>query len=121
MSNSLGINQFQIRWKVWRVATMDKLFFDGQGLSRKAPRHWTDMRRFLSVAPEVPVSTQWHWMRLASRATSRKRPSNPKGFAEKVCKFIEPGCEDDAEAVFRAIFEAERERLSAAKLRHQAP
>ena len=113
MSNSLGINQSQIRWKDWHVTTMDRLFFDGQGLFRNAPRHWTDMQRFISVAPEVPVSMHWHWMCLVSHSTGGKHPINPNGFAEKVCEFIEEGCEDDTQAGARAIFEAEHERLSA--------
>ena len=116
MSNSLGINQSQIRWKDWRVATMDRLFFDGQGLFRNAPRHWTDMQRFISVAPEVPVSMHWHWMCLVGQ-----HPINPNGFAEKLCEFIEAGCEDDTQAAARAIFEAERERLSASKFAAPSP
>ena len=120
MSNSLGINQSQIRWKDWHVTTMDRLFFHGHGLFRNAPRHW-DMQRFISVAPEVPVSMHWHWMCLVSHATGGKHPINPNGFAEKVCECIEAGCEDDTQAGARAIFEAERERLSASKFAAPSP
>ena len=121
LSRSRGTDQSQIRWRDWRVANMDRLFFYGQGLFRNAPRHWTEMQRFMSVAPEVPVSMHWHWMCLVSRATSGKHPINPNGFAEKVREFIEAGCEDDTQAGARAVFEAERERLSASKFAAPSP
>lgn len=110
-----GIQQSDVEWQHWSLAKLRDLFPDMRGFVNNAPRHWTDIRQFISMAPEVPLSMHSCWTCLVGYATSDKYCGNPPEFAKQVSRFIAAGCEHETQAFVRAAFEAERERLSSSR------